>query len=272
MSSNNVWKKVGIGAAVTGGVIAGVALLPITLGFGTTGIVAGSVAAGIQSAIGSVSAGSLFAICTSLGMSGVFASSAAVGAILGAGGLAAYIKGRFDPKKDAELIKTTLEKNDNPDIIIKLIESRFPDQREKTREKYQELYPDKHFDDDIINYVPINSKIHVENMLLKTSEIVAYTQNIKLLMNNKTFKEYCDMTFVDYRDAILIDNIISNNDNPLMIVRLLNYRNEEERKQIDLKFKDIKGDHQKSLISYIIDYMGENPEISYVHLLLEGFN
>ena len=140
MSSNNVWKKVGIGAAVTGGVIAGVALLPITLGFGTTGIVAGSVAAGIQSAIGTVSAGSLFAICTSLGMSGVFASSAAVGAILGAGGLAAYIKGRFDPKKDAELIKTTIEKNDNPDIIIKLIETRFPEQREKTREKYQELY------------------------------------------------------------------------------------------------------------------------------------
>jgi aquaporin Z len=85
MSSSNIWKKIGIGAAVAGGVIAGVALIPITLGFGGAGIVAGSVAAGIQAAIGNVAAGSVFAICTSLGMTGVFASSAAVGAILGAG-------------------------------------------------------------------------------------------------------------------------------------------------------------------------------------------
>ena len=95
MSNNNLWKKIGIGATITGGVIAGVALLPMTLGFGTAGIVGGSVAAGIQAAIGNVAAGSLFAVCTSLGMSGVFASTAVVGAILGAGGLAAYIKVLF---------------------------------------------------------------------------------------------------------------------------------------------------------------------------------
>ena len=65
---SNFWKKVGIGAAVAGGVIAGVALIPITLGFGGAGIVAGSVAAGIQSVIGNVAAGSVFAVCTSLGM------------------------------------------------------------------------------------------------------------------------------------------------------------------------------------------------------------
>ena len=81
MSSSNIWKKIGIGAAITGGVIATVALIPIGLGFGTAGIVGGSIAAGIQAAIGNVAAGSLFAVCTSLGMTGVFASSAAVGAI-----------------------------------------------------------------------------------------------------------------------------------------------------------------------------------------------
>ena len=90
--SNSIWKKIGIGLTVAGGVIAGASLLPITLGFRGAGIVAGSVAAGIQAAIGNVTAGSVFAIFISLGMTGVFASSAAVGAILGGGGFAFYIK------------------------------------------------------------------------------------------------------------------------------------------------------------------------------------
>jgi hypothetical protein len=39
-------------------------------GFGSSGIMAGSLAAGIHSVIGNVSAGSLFATCQSIGMSG----------------------------------------------------------------------------------------------------------------------------------------------------------------------------------------------------------
>ena len=58
-------KKIGIGAAIAGGVIAGAALLLITLGFGTAGIIGGSIAAGIQVVIGNVAAGSLFEVCTS---------------------------------------------------------------------------------------------------------------------------------------------------------------------------------------------------------------
>ena len=147
MSSSNIWKKVGIGAAITGGVVAGVALCPIFLGFGTAGIVGGSIAAGIQSIIGNVAAGSLFAVCTSLGMSGVFATSAAVGTILGAGGLVVYIKSNFSPEKDAELILATIENRDNPDLIIKLLEARFPPQREEIRKKYNELKNKKNNDD-----------------------------------------------------------------------------------------------------------------------------
>ena len=273
MSSSNIWKKIGIGAAVAGGVIAGIALIPITLGFGGAGIVAGSAAAGIQAAIGSVSAGSVFAICTSLGMTGVFASSAAVGAILGAGGLAAYIKGRFDAKKDAELIRATIDNHDNPDIIIKLLEIRFPKQRVKVRQSYQELYPGQNFDHDIINYIPINLRIHVENMLIDTNEINAHSHNVILLFNNVTFKNYCEVNkFQDFRDALLIDTIINNNDNPLMIVRLLNYRDEDQRKKIDKKFRERKGDMNKKMLFYILDYMPDSPETSYLHILLDGIN
>ena len=57
MSSENIWKKIGKAAAITGGVIAGVALIPISIGFGTAGIVGGSIAAAIQAGIGNVAAG-----------------------------------------------------------------------------------------------------------------------------------------------------------------------------------------------------------------------
>ena len=133
MSSSSIWKKIGIGIGIAGGVIAGVASIPIIAGFGTVGIVGGSIAAGIQAAIGNVAAGSVFAVCTSLGMTGVFSSTAAVGAILGAGGLAAYLKGIFSAQKDSKLIHATIENKDNPDIIIKLLEIRFPPQREEIR-------------------------------------------------------------------------------------------------------------------------------------------
>ena len=270
MSSSNIWKKIGIGAGITGGVIAGIALLPMTLGFGTAGIVGGSVAAGIQAAIGNVAAGSIFAVCTSLGMSGVFASTAAVGAILGAGGIAAYIKGIFSPEKDANLIHTTIENNDNPEIIIKLLEGRFPSQREEIRLKYNELYPNNHnnFDEQIINYVPDNLRRHTENLLINTNDIPINTENIRLLLNNATFEDYCKKEFNEQTDAILIDNIIENNDNPLIIIRLLNYRNEEQRKKIDLFFREIKGD-TKAMKLYIIDFLPNNPEITYLNFLLE---
>ena len=55
-------------------------LIPIALGFGTIGISAGSLAAGIQSFIGAVKAGSFFATMTSFGMKGIFAKFATFGA------------------------------------------------------------------------------------------------------------------------------------------------------------------------------------------------
>ena len=268
MSSSNIWKKIGIGVAITGGVIGGVALLPICLGFGTAGIVGGSIAAGIQSLIGNVAAGSLFAVCTSLGMSGVFATSAAVGAILGAGGLASYIKGKFSPEKDAELIHATIENRDNPDIIIKLLEVRFPPQREEIRQKYQQKYPMNNFNQDIINYVPINMRVHVENLLMDTDDIHPQTDNVNHLLNEEPFGNYFQNEFSDATDALLIDQVINLNDNPLIIVRLLNYRTEDQRKKIDSKFRELRGDNNRRMIEYILDFMPNHPEVPYLHDLL----
>ena len=78
---------------IIGGTLATAGGLGATLfGFGTAGIVAGSLAATTQASIGNVAAGSIFAGLTSLGMTGAFTSTAVGGTITTAiGALAALI-------------------------------------------------------------------------------------------------------------------------------------------------------------------------------------
>lgn len=78
------WVAVGAGVVVAAPCI-GMALA----GFGTGGIVAGSTAAGIQSGIGNVVAGSLFSMAQSAGATGWFAAGAAYGTSSAAAGGAA---------------------------------------------------------------------------------------------------------------------------------------------------------------------------------------
>ena len=69
-----------ISALIVGGIaVAGIALTPIIAGFGTAGIVAGSTAAAVQSSMGTVAAGSLFATLQSWGMLGYFTAGAGTG-------------------------------------------------------------------------------------------------------------------------------------------------------------------------------------------------
>ena len=93
--SNNYLSNIGKGALKIGGVIALAGLSPIALGFGSNGIVAGSVAAGIQSMIGNVAGGSIFSTLTSLGMTGTFTKILGVGAAITGGGLLTSFKSKF---------------------------------------------------------------------------------------------------------------------------------------------------------------------------------
>ena len=172
-------------------------------------------------------------------MSGVFATTAAVGAILGAGGLAAYLKNDFSAEKDAKLIDATIDKKDNPDIIIKLLECRFPSEIEEIREKYNALGENYNFDEDIINYVGENSKNHVKNLLKRTREIVAKTEDVKKQLNYRPFIEYLEGEFNPENDAKLIKCIIDNKDDPLMLIRLLSYRKKEQRTKLEDQFNNI---------------------------------
>ncbi len=79
-------KSVGQTLKILGGIVCVGALLPIFIGFGTVGIAAGSLAAGIQSIIGPIEAGSLFATLTSLGMTGTLAGTSVAGGVVGTAG------------------------------------------------------------------------------------------------------------------------------------------------------------------------------------------
>jgi len=270
MSDNNNLKKVGKAVAITGGVILGIASIPILMGFGTAGIVGGSIAAGIQAVIGNVAAGSIFAVCTSLGMTGVFASSAAVGAIIGVGGLAAYITGTFSAKKDAELIYKVIKEKDNSDIIVKLIESRFPSQRKEIVEEYKKIKDneDGNLVNDVDNYLPLNMKEHFQNLMIPTENINPRTDRIKAVLNDQTFNKYFENDFNEDTDAFLINNVINYNDEPLIIVRLLNYRDESQRQKINDAYKKFGFSHDKNLLECLIEFMPQHVEIDYLRSLL----
>ena len=238
------------------------------MGFGNAGIVAGSVAIGIQASIGSVVAGSAFAVCTSLGMTGVFATSAAVGAILGAGGFAAYFKNRFNPKRDAELIDKVIKENDNPFIIIKLIEIRFTNQRDEVKTEYEKLDIKNKFIEDIMLYIPQNKKLHFMNLMRETKEIIPSSKYVENILDNESFDKYFEKEFDEIKDVRLIHEVMKRNDDPLIIVRLLNHRDESERKAINDKFMEMKLNHKKKLLSYIKDFMNQHIEMENVCFLL----
>ena len=93
--------KIGFGLMCIGAI-------PILIGFGPSGIIGGSIAAGIQSLIGNVSAGSIFATMTSYGMSGIYTS------IIGIGGIFTGIGQFFKSKKnDEEKVKDKSKEGTN---------------------------------------------------------------------------------------------------------------------------------------------------------------
>ena len=65
--------------AIVGTAAVVISVLPIIAGFGTAGVAAGSIAAGVQSGIGNVAAGSAFSTLTSLGMKGALVKGACAG-------------------------------------------------------------------------------------------------------------------------------------------------------------------------------------------------
>jgi hypothetical protein len=87
--------------AVAGGILATPLVVPValgTVGFSSTGVVGGSIAAGLQAQVGNVVAGSAFAACQSMAMGGSFSSVATVASGT-AGGLIGFVGTRVFGRK-----------------------------------------------------------------------------------------------------------------------------------------------------------------------------
>jgi len=87
---------------IGGGAVAGVAAIPMLVGFGSAGIVGGSIAAAIQSSIGNVAAGSAFAVAQNLGAQGVFLTAGYAGGATAAAGAALAVAGKKNEDDDEE--------------------------------------------------------------------------------------------------------------------------------------------------------------------------
>jgi len=97
---------------LVGGVVIAVgASIPIILGFGTAGVASGSIAAGIQSTIGNVAAGSLFAITQSAAASGTFVTAAVCGGA--AAGTGAIIEATNNKEETAQGTESIIQPSNN---------------------------------------------------------------------------------------------------------------------------------------------------------------
>ena len=104
---------------------------------------------------------------------------------------------------------------------------------------------------------------------MHTNTIVILTQVVRQLLNNLTFRDYANNDFNAINDANLINAVIQNNVNPLIIIRLLNYRDESQRNNIDKSFRNIIGNNEIPMIQHIRNYMLKNSELPYLFALLK---
>jgi len=117
-------KRPAMVAGAVVGVVAAPVVVPIALGsvgFSSTGVIGGSIAAGLQASTGNVVAGSAFAACQSMAMGGAIngVATATVGAA-GAttGGLIRFVKSRFNqPKKNQKHKNENENENESEDVI-----------------------------------------------------------------------------------------------------------------------------------------------------------
>lgn len=85
--------------AVTGTITGIVTLVSVkATGFSSAGVIAGSLAAGIQSGIGNVASGTVFAGLTSIGMTGVLPLALGAGAVIGLSAGSAHLWWRLTRK------------------------------------------------------------------------------------------------------------------------------------------------------------------------------
>ena len=110
----------------------------------------------------------------------------------------------------------------------------------------------------------------MEYLLKCTKDIYAITDPVKRLLNYQSLAVYLEKEFDPEKDALLIWSVISNKDDPLIIVRLLNERTEEQRRgiiEIRIRGSRDRRNNRRRAIALVIGYMPDY-ERTYVDTLL----
>jgi len=110
---------------------------------------------------------------------------------------------------------------------------------------------------------------YLEKSCLSSDNIFA-----SFLQKTESWTKSISSKFITYSidDVSLIENVISDKDDPLIIIRLLEHRTEEQRKAIfDEKLKDVTEEEKikkRILLSSVKSYMPDY-EAKYVESLLD---
>jgi hypothetical protein len=89
-------------------------------------------------------------------------------------------------------------------------------------------------------------------------------------LNYQSIADYLEREFDPEKDALLIGSVISNKDDPLIIVRLLNQRTEEQRRviiEVKIRGSRDRSSRRRQAIALVIAYMPDY-ERTYVDTLL----
>ena len=183
-----------------------------------------------------------------------------------------YYNDEFNAERDAKLIDKLIQENNDPIIIINLLEVRTTNQRNEIKSEYKKFHPNKYLLDDVLDYIPETMKDHFLNLMLESKYIIPRNDEVKNILDNEGLYLYLEKKFNADMDVRLIDEVIKNNDNSLIIVRLLEYRDKSQRKLIIDSFKDMGLNDKKNLFLYIKEFMHDHIEMEYICFLLSNIN
>ncbi len=75
-------------------------------------------------------------------------------------------------------------------------------------------------------------------ILINDNDIEGNTDEVIQLLDNNSLAEYIKKDFNSENDVRLIDAVIRNKDDPLIIIRLLQYREKKQIEKINIDFTD----------------------------------
>ena len=106
-----------------------------------------------------------------------------------------YYNNEFNAERDAKLIDKLIQENNDPIIIINLLEMRTSNQRNEIKFEYKKFHVNKYLLDDVLDYIPETMKDHFLNLMLESKYIIPRNDEVKNILDNEGFDLYLEKEF-----------------------------------------------------------------------------